>query len=126
MGSIATASLNQMLDAYVGSTTYTANAAFYVQLHTGSPGVDGTSNIASETTRQAVTFGSAASSGAVSNTADVTWSSVSDTETYTDVSFWTASSGGTYLGQDTLSASASMTAGDTFEILTGDLDLTLT
>jgi hypothetical protein len=57
MGSIATASLNQMLDAYVGSTTYTANAAFYVQLHTGSPGVDGTSNIASETTRQAVTFG---------------------------------------------------------------------
>lgn len=126
MGSFAEASRNQMLDAYVGRTTYTANAAFYVKLHIGDPGSAGANNAAVETTRQAVTFGSAAASGAISNTAAVEWTNVSTTETYTHVSFWTASTAGTFLGSDDLSSSAAVTAGDTFRIPVGDLDLTLT
>lgn len=126
MGSLAEGERNKMLDAITGRATYTASAAFYVQLHIGAPGAAGTSNVAANTTRQVVTFGSAAATGAISNTAAVEWTSVSNTETYSDVTFWTASSGGTFLGQDTLSSSAAVTAGDTFRIPIGDLDLTVT
>lgn len=125
MGAFADASKNQMLDAYVGRTTFTANAAFYCKLHTGSPGAAGTSNAAGETTRQAVTFGSAAASGAISNTAAVSWTNMSTAETITHVSFWTASSGGTFLGADDLPASKTVAVGDTLTIAIGDLDLTI-
>jgi hypothetical protein len=126
MGSFAVGERNKMLDAITGRTTYTASAAFYVQLHTGDPGAAGTSNVATETDRTAVTFGNAAATGAISNTADVEWTNVAATETITHVSFWTASSGGTFLGSDDLASSAALTAGDTLRIPTGDLDLTVT
>ena len=126
MGTFAEGERNKMLDAWAGRTTYTANAAVYAKLHLGDPGAAGTSNAAAETTRQAVTFGSAAASGAISNTAAVEWTNVSTTETYTWVSFWTASTAGTFLGRDDLSSSAAVTAGDTFRIPVGDLDCTLT
>jgi hypothetical protein len=126
MGSFAESQRNAMLDALVGRATYTASAAFYVKLHLGDPGAAGTSNAAANTTRQAVTFGSAAATGAISNTVAIEWTNVSTTETYSHVSFWTASSGGTFLGSDDLSSSAAVTAGDTFRIPIGDLDLTLT
>lgn len=126
MGTFAVGERNKMLDAVVGRTTYTANAAFCAKLHLGDPGAAGTSNPAVETTRQTVTFGSAASTGAISNTVAVEWTAVSTTETYTHVSFWTATSAGTFLGSDDLSSSAAVTAGDTFRIPIGDLDLTIT
>jgi hypothetical protein len=125
MGQFAVGECNKMLDAWAGRTTYTANAAVYTKLHTGDPGAAGTSNAATNTTRQAVTFGVAASAGAISNTAVVEWTAVSTTEVYSHVSFWTASSGGTFLGSDDLSSTASVTAGDTFRIPVGDLDITL-
>ena len=125
MGTFATGELNKMLDALCAKTDYTKSAAVYAQLHTGDPGSAGTSNVATETTRKAVTFGAAASSGAISNTADIEWTAVAASETYTHISLWTASSSGTFLGRDDLSSSAAVTAGDTFRIPTGDLDLTL-
>ena len=126
MGTIAEGERNKMLDAYVGRTTYTAQAAYYAKLHIGDPGAAGTSNPAANTTRQQVTFGSAAASGAISNTAAIEWTSVPNTETYSHLSFWTASTAGTFLGSDDLSATASVTAGDTFRVPIGDLDLTIT
>lgn len=125
MGTFAEGERNKMLDAWAGRTTYTANAAVYAKLHLGDPGAAGTSNAAAETTRQQVTFGSAAATGAISNTAAVEWVNVSTTETVTWVSFWTASTAGTFLGRDDLSSSAALTAGDTLRIPTSDLDLTL-
>lgn len=125
MGTIAEGERNKMLDAYVGRATYTAQAAYYVKLHTGDPGAAGTTNAAANTTRQAVTFGSAAATGTISNTAAVEWTSVSNTETYSHVSFWTASSAGTFLGSDDLSSTAPVTAGDTFRIPIGDLDISV-
>jgi hypothetical protein len=126
MGTFAEGERNKMLDAWAGRTTYTANAAVYVKLHLGDPGAAGTSNAAANTTRQAATFGNAAASGAISNTAAVEWTSVSNTETYSHVSFWTASTNGTFLGSDDLSSTAAVTAGDTFRIPIGDLDLSIT
>lgn len=123
MGQFAEGERNKFLDAWAGRTTYSANAAVYAKLHLGDPGSAGTNNAAANTTRQQVTFGSAAASGAISNTAAIEWLSVSNSETYTHVSFWTASSGGTFLGSDDLSSSAAVTAGDNFRIPIGDLDL---
>lgn len=125
MGTIAVGERNKMLDAWAGRGAYTASAAVYVQLHTGDPGAAGTSNIATNTTRQAATFGSAAATGAISNTAAIEWTSVSTTETYSHVSLWTASSSGTFLGSDDLSSTAAVTAGDTFRLPIGDLDITV-
>lgn len=125
MGTFSDTVANSWLDAFARNTSY-ANAAVWVKLHTGDPGSAGTNNAATETTRKQATFGSAASGRAISNTADIEWTNVSTTETYTWISLWTASSGGTFLGRDDLSSSAAVTAGDTFRIPTGDLDLTVT
>jgi hypothetical protein len=125
MGSISVGERNKMLDAVTGGSNYTAPADCYVQLHTGDPGAAGTSNVATETDRVAATFGTPASSGAIANTAAVEWTNVAATETYTHVSLWSASSGGTFLGSDDRSSSAAVTAGDTFRIPTGDLDVTI-
>lgn len=126
MGTFAVGQRNKMLDAVVGRTTFTANAAFYAKLHTGDPGSAGTDNAATETTRKACTFGTAAATGAIANTALVTWTNVSTTEVYTHVSFWTAITAGTFLGSDDLSSSASVTAADTFQIPIGGLTLSVT
>ncbi len=125
MGTFSDSVANSFLDAFARNVSY-ANAAVWCKLHTGDPGSAGTSNAATETTRQQATFGSAASSRAISNTVAIEWTNVSTTETYTWVSMWTASSGGTFLGRDDLSSSAAVTAGDTFRIPIGDLDLTFT
>ena len=125
MGSISEGERNKMLDAWGANTTYTLNAAVWVKLHLGDPGSAGTLNPAAETTRQEATF-PASSGGALSNDNTIEWTSVSTTETYSHISLWTASSAGTFLGSDDLSATASVTAGDTFRIPIGDLDITIT
>lgn len=112
------------LDAFARNTSY-SNAAVWVKLHIGDPGVDGTGNPAGETTRQQATFGAAASAGAISNTAAVEWTNVSNSETLSHISLWTAETVGTFLGSDDLSSTAAVTAGDTFRIPIGDLDLTI-
>lgn len=125
MGTFADSVANSFLDAFARNVSY-ANAAVWVKLHLGDPGSAGTANAATETTRQQATFGSAAASRAISNTAVIEWLNVSTSETYTWISLWTASTAGTFLGRDDLSSSAAVTAGDTFRIPIGDLDLTFT
>lgn len=128
MGTIAVGERNKMLNALTGRSTYTASAGFYVQLHLGDPGAAGTSNKAANLTRQAATIGSDAASGTISNTAVVEWTNVPNTETYSWISLWTTSTDGTgtFLGSDDLSSTAPVTAGDTFRIPTGDLDIGIT
>lgn len=121
---IASGIANAILDALCRSVAWTEPAAFYVKLHTGDPGASGATAAATETTRQAVTF-SAASGGAITNSADVSWTNVAASETYSHVSFWSASSAGTFLGSDALDASKAVTAGEDFKIAAGDLDISL-
>lgn len=121
---IASGQANAILDAYCRSVAYSDPASFNVKLHTGDPGAAGTSNAAGETTRKAVTF-SAASGGAITNSAAITWTSVAATETLSHLSFWSDISAGTFLGSDALNVARAVTAGDTFEIAIGDLDITL-
>jgi hypothetical protein len=125
MGSFSVGERNKMLDAVSGRADYTAPVDFYAQLHIGDPGAAGTSNIAAHTTRVIATFGSAASAGAITTTADTTFTALTANETITFISFWSASSGGTFLGSDDITAAA-VVINDELKIPTGDLDLAIT
>lgn len=102
------------LTAIVGSN------AVDVQLHTGAPGASGTSNVSSVTTREATGGWGAASAGSVAASGTPTWSSWGGTspETETDISFWSASSGGTFGFSMQLTSPVTMNTGDSLELLT--------
>ena len=110
----------KLLDT-LGNTSFAVTTC-YIKLHTGDAGEDGTSAAATEATRKAVSW-SAASSGSKASSATLSWTNVSTTETYTHWSMWDASTGGNCLWTGALSASASVTAGDTFEITSLTLSL---
>lgn len=122
---LASGQANAILDALCRSVAYSDPAAFYVKLHTGDPGVAGATAAAGETTRKLCTF-SAASSGAITTSADLAWTNVSTTETYSHVSFWDAVAAGTFLGSDALDTARAVTAGDNFTILAGSVSLSIT
>lgn len=122
---LASGQLNAWLDGLCRSVAYSDPAAFWVKLHTGDPGSAGTSNAAGETTRKQPSF-AAASGGSISSNADLVWTNVSTAETYSHVSYWDASSGGTFLGSAALSASKTVAVGDTFTIPSGSLTVSLT
>lgn len=111
---LSTTAANALLTSLIGSYTW-------IKLHVGAPGAAGTSNAATETTRQQVTWGSPAS-GAVSNSAEMEWTSVAGTEDFTHFSAWSASTAGTFGFSGTITASA-VTAGDNFIVAIGDLDV---
>ena|SRR5688500_17863187 len=125
MGTFSDLVANSWLDAVFRAASY-SEAEVWVQLHLGDPGSAGTSNPAGETDRVQGTFGAAASGRAISNTVAIEWTNVSNTETYTWVSLWDASVAGNFLGRDDLSSPAAVTAGDTFRLPIGDLDLSIT
>lgn len=119
---LAVGQANAILDALCRSVAYSDPAGFFLKLHTGDPGAAGTTNAATETTRQATTF-SAAASGAITTSADTTWTNVSTSETYSHWSAWSANVAGTFLCSDALNVAKAVTAGDTFTIAAGDLDI---
>lgn len=111
---------NKLLDTLRNQSF--AVTTVYLKLHTGDPGEDGTANAAANTTRQTVSF-SAASGGSMASSANVTWTNVPNTETYSHWSAWDASTAGNCLWKGALSTSAAVAAGDTFQITS--LTLTL-
>ena len=115
---------NELLDHALGTGSFTMPSNVYMKLHIGTPGDDGTTNAASETTRVDCGNFAAAAAGTTDNDAAIQWSSVSNTETYSHFSLWDASSGGNCLFVGALSSSVAVTAGDDFEIPAGDLDIT--
>jgi hypothetical protein len=120
--SISNYAENKILDHVTGEAAWTMPTTVYVKLHTGDPGETATSNAATETTRKAASW-SAASSGSIATDATIEWTNVSTTETYTHWSLWDASTAGNALWTGALSASAAVTAGDTFQITSLTLSL---
>ena len=112
----------KILDHTTGRSAWTIPAAVYVKLHTGDPGEAATSAAATQATRKVASWAVAAS-GAIATSATVEWQNVSTTETYTHWSLWDASTAGNALWTGALSTSASVTAGDTFQISTLTLSL---
>lgn len=91
--------------------TFTAPATMFIQLHTADPGASGTTAVATTSTRQAVTFAAAASGAmALSNSPAFT---AAGNETITHISLWSASSAGTFYWSAALTASRTISTGDT-------------
>ena len=97
--------------------TITGTDAAFVQLHTGAPGSAGTSNVSNNTTREAVTWGSA-SGGVIAASNEPAWTSWAATngEVDTDISFWSLSSSGTFGLSMQLNSSVTMDTGDSLTL----------
>jgi hypothetical protein len=112
----------KILEHTTGKSAWTMPTTVYVQLHTADAGEAGTTSGASNTVRQAAAWAVAAT-GSIATNATITWTNVSATETYSHWSLWDASTAGNCLWAGALSASASVTAGDTFQITSLTLSL---
>ena len=122
-----TSAANAIISKLLRNTDFTHPTAVYVSLHTGNPGETGTSEVtagANAYARQLASF-TAPSTKASSNSADLIWTNMPAT-TITHIGIWSAATGGTFWWGGALAASKTTSAGDTFRIAAGDLDVTLT
>lgn len=115
---------NKWLNMLSG-TAFTAPSTTYIQLHTADPGSAGTTAVSSVTTRPALSW-SAASGGSKAITATLpSWASwAGSSETITHCSVWDASSAGNFLYSFALTASKSVTTGDTLNLTSHSVALT--
>ncbi len=121
--SLSDAVVNALLDAYARNVSY-SNAQTWVQLHTGAPGAAGTANVASNSTRIQVTNWGTPSGGSVSITGEVAFNAAPANETYTDVTLWSASTGGTLIAPDALPTPHVAVIGNIFRLTTLTLAIT--
>ncbi|MEO3856201.1 hypothetical protein [Acrocarpospora sp. B8E8] len=121
---LASGVANSILNALCRSTPWVEPDEVWVKLHVGDPGAAGTGSPATETDRIQATFGTDAASGAISNTAALTWTGVAGAEDYTHWSAWSASTVGTFLFSGLMTANAVSTSDD-FTIPIGEMDVFL-
>lgn len=104
-----------------GFSTTAANAAcptgtYYAQMHTAAPGSAGTTSVSVGcSTRTSFTFGTA-SGGVSSATTQPSFTNTGTSETLSHVSWWTASSGGTYSGCGQLAATQAWASGNVYTL----------
>lgn len=97
-------------------TAPTTYANLYWQLHTGDPGTAGTTAIsAGSSTRVNANFGTA-SGGSTSLATQPSWTNSGTSETVTDVSAWSAATGGTFVLSAQLTSSKAWASGDTLQL----------
>lgn len=102
-----------------------AAAYSWFTLHVGDPGAAGTSNAATETTRKQITWADTGVDGATESTNELQWTNVAGTEDYTHCTLRSASTAGTVGASGTVTANP-VSAGDTFTIAAGDVDMSVT
>jgi hypothetical protein len=114
---IAAATANAELERFRGSAA-SAFTTVFAQLHTADPGAAGTTAISvGSTTRNAVTW-NAASAGSMTLASLAAWTNGGTTETITDLSLWTLSSGGVFIGSVQLSVALPWVSTNTLTITT--------
>jgi hypothetical protein len=118
---LSTVNLANALLNTLNNTSF-AVSALYAQLHTATPGASGTSALSAVTTRELLTF-SAASGGAIALASSPSAWNMTATETITDISVWSASTGGNFLWSAALSVVKSVASGDTLTLNTCTLSL---
>ena len=118
---------NKLIDHSLGTTAYTAPSAVYVALFTSDPTDAGTGTEVSGGgyARQSATF-AAASSGSASTNATVTFpTATANYGTVTHVGIYDASSAGNLLFHGAVTTSKTIETGDTFQISSGNLTISL-
>lgn len=116
---------NKVLDHMHRAVASTAPAGNFIKLHTADPGSAGATAASSVTTRPSATF-SAASAGSIAMSNTPSWASWAGTspETVTHISDWDASTAGTFLASAVLTASKTVTTGDTLTLSSLSVALT--
>ena len=113
----------KLLDAVFNATAFSVTTP-YISLHTGDPGETGASEVTGGSyARQSGSF-AAAAAGATSNDATISFATM-PAATITHVGVWDASTAGNFLWGGALTASKTVNSGDTVQIASGDLDVTL-
>lgn len=119
---------NELLDHVFRNSAYTQPTTVYAAAYTAAPtdAGGGTEVTGGSYARTAITFGTAASGGTISNTAAVTFpQATASWGTIVAIGIFDASTAGNLLAWDDFTGVAIGT-GDTLQINTGDLDITLT
>ena len=120
----------KLLDHSLGTASYTKPTTVYLGLHTTNPGETGstTGEVSTSGTayaRQVVTFAAAASGSAASN-ATVTFSAATASwGTIGYISINDASTGGNMLYYGAVTTSKAIDTGDTFQVTSGNLTISL-
>lgn len=121
---------NKILDHILKNTAYTSPTTVYIALFTAAPSdaytsgsPDGTEVSGNAYARQSVAFASA-SSGATSNSADITFPTPTGSwGTVTHFGIFDASTAGNLLYWNSLTASQAIASGNIVKFLTGDIDV---
>jgi hypothetical protein len=119
---LANAWLNTMRGNSNG-TTFTAPSTLFVQCHTGDPGSAGTSNVSTGIATRTALAQNAASNGSQAITSTISFSATGS-DTITHISVWSASSNGTFYYSAALSASKTVSNGDTLNLTALTFSLT--
>jgi len=120
----------KLLDHALGTAPFTAPTNVYVGLHTGSPldddsGANEISTVGTGYVRKEATF-AAASGGSASTNATITFdAATSNWGTITHISIYDASSAGNLLFHGAVTTSKTIETGDTFQISSGNLTISL-
>jgi hypothetical protein len=116
---------DELLDHVLKNAAYTAGSTVKLALFTSNPtdAGSGTEVTGGSYARQTITFGTAASGGTISNTADITFTTM-PAASVTHVGIYEHTTNN-LLFHGALSSTKSVDAGDTFKISTGDLDISL-
>jgi len=117
----------KLLDHSLGTTSFTAPGTVYVGLYTSSPGDDdsGTEVSGGSYARQSASFASA-SGGSASTDATITFPAATATwGTITHISIHDASTAGNLLYHGAVTTSKLIESGDTFQISSGNLTISL-
>lgn len=119
---------NKLLDHALATTAYTAPAAVYVGLHTGSPLDDnsGANEVSGGSyARQSASF-AAASAGSAATNATITFpAATANWGTISHISIYDASTAGNLLFHGAVTTSKTIESGDTFQISSGNLTISL-
>lgn len=120
---------NKLLDHVLRNTAYTQPAALYVGLFTASTGLEENTPSAEVSggsyARKAATF-AVASGGSAATSATITFdAATANWGTVTHVAVMDAASGGNVLFHGAVTSSKTIETGDTFQISSGNLTITL-
>lgn len=121
---------NKLLDHVLGNTAFTQPTNIYLSLHTASPADDdsGANEVSTSSTgygRKVLSF-AAASGGDCSTDATVTFdTATANWGTITHIGIYDASTAGNLLFHGAVTASKTIESGDTFQVSSGNLTITL-
>ena len=118
----------KLLDHSLGTTAYTAPTNVYVGLHTGSPGDDasGGNEISGNGYARKVASFASASAGSASTDATVTFDAATGNwGTISHVAIYDALTSGNLLYHGAVTTSKTIESGDTFQISSGNLTISL-